>query len=108
MVPVSLVLLITLALTDNMLSSAALLDNNPLVVPVAETALTWAVTVSVVLMSRTDSVPLLVSVVLVSVNESAELSPGSTVMLGAELLPLIVMTTSWVSVAPWLSVVVIV
>ncbi len=85
MVPVVLVLLITLALTDNMFNRAALLDSRPVVVPVAVTDETCAVTVSVVLISRTERVPLDVNVLLDSVKPLDALSPVSTVMTGAEL-----------------------
>ena len=84
---------------ESIASNAALFDCRPVVVPDVETLVTVAVTVSVVLISITDSVPPLVSVVLVSANVSLLLSPVSTVISGAVFEPLMTIVTSCVAVS---------
>ncbi len=91
MVPVVLPLPITLALIVSMFSRAALLDIKPVVTPLVDSDVTCAVTRSDGSMSTTDSVPLELSVVLVSFNALESLSPGSTVTFGASFTEAIVM-----------------
>ncbi|TWT86423.1 hypothetical protein Pla100_60480 [Neorhodopirellula pilleata] len=69
-------------------------------VPVTTTESTAAVTLSLRSRSVTVNVPLSVRPALVSVNEDVS---GPPVITGASLVPLTVMTTSCVSVFPWLS-----
>ena len=93
-VPLWLALSMTLpAFTVSIASKAMLSETRPVVTPLASTVVTLGATVLVRSKSLTVNVPLLLSVLLVSLRLAAALSLPTSVIAGASCVPVMVITT---------------